>query len=148
MPRSSRRVNGERGTVWLLGPVAVLIVIFLGAIAVDGTALFMARRSLSDAAAEAANDAASAAFDADSFARTGVVTINQDRARQIVRESLALQHGQIPTGTSVGVIFEQTSDPARPVVVHVTLTATDSGVFLRHSTTISATASAAVVVSI
>lgn len=50
----------ERGSVLILMPVAVLVFIILGALAIDHTAAFMGERSLANASAAAANNAASA----------------------------------------------------------------------------------------
>lgn len=53
----------ERGSVLLLMPAGVLIVIILAAITVDFSHLYLERRELLSATSAAANDAASAAVD-------------------------------------------------------------------------------------
>jgi hypothetical protein len=55
----------------MLMPAAVLVVMVLGAIAVDSARLFLAQRELADAAAAAANDAVTAALSDDAFYRAG-----------------------------------------------------------------------------
>jgi uncharacterized membrane protein len=135
---SHAHVN-ERASAVILAPLAVVIVLFLGSISVDSTALFLTRRSLSDAAAAAANDAASAGFDADRFASTGEVALDAARAARVARASVNAQRGQLPPDVVVSV---QVRTVDGNPTVHVTLTATSSGVVLRRSTPITATASA------
>lgn len=48
----------ERGSVLMLFPAAILIVFVLGAIAVDASIAFLAKRELNDASAALANDLA------------------------------------------------------------------------------------------
>ena len=61
-PRTS-----ERGSVLILMPCAVLIVIILGAIAVDLAAVRLGQRDLQAAATDAANDAVTAGLDEWAF---------------------------------------------------------------------------------
>lgn len=55
----------------MLMPAAVLVMMVLGAIAVDSARLFLAQRELADAAAAAANDAVAASLSDDAFYRSG-----------------------------------------------------------------------------
>jgi Flp pilus assembly protein TadG len=138
------RRGDERASAVLLAPLAVVIVVFLGSISVDSTALFLTRRSLSDAAAAAANDAASAGFDADRYAETGEITIDGARAARVARASVAAHTGQLPADVTVAVhVHTVDGDPT----VRVTLTATAAGVVLRRGTLVTATASAHPVVA-
>ncbi|MCU1498014.1 MAG: hypothetical protein JWM47_1967 [Acidimicrobiales bacterium] len=73
----------------MLMPAAVLIFLILGAICVDFGSVYAAERELADAAAAAANDAATRAIDVDLFYATGDVRIRQDRAWDVVRQSVA-----------------------------------------------------------
>ena len=78
----------------MLMPVAVLIVLLLGAIAVDLSAVRLAHRDLLDLASGAANDAATDGLDPAEFRRTGTYEIDLDRAyaaldRTIQRRRLA-----------------------------------------------------------
>ena len=57
----------ERGSVLLLMPAGVLIVIILAAITVDLSHLYLERRELLSATSAAANDAASAAVDIEAI---------------------------------------------------------------------------------
>jgi Flp pilus assembly protein TadG len=55
----------------MLMPAAVLVMMVLGAIAVDSARLLLAQRELADAAAAAANDAAAASLSDAAFYRSG-----------------------------------------------------------------------------
>ena len=57
----------ERGSVLMLVPAGVLVLLMLGAIAVDSAVGFMAQRELSSLAAGVANDVAGAALSDPSF---------------------------------------------------------------------------------
>ena len=64
MPRELRR---QSGSVLMLFPAAVLVVLILGAIAVDASVAFLAKRELNDASAALANDLAIEALSNDAF---------------------------------------------------------------------------------
>jgi Flp pilus assembly protein TadG len=61
MTRVGRR--SERGSVLILVPAAVLVLLILGAISVDFSVAYLAKRQLQDTAATAVNDAAGAGLD-------------------------------------------------------------------------------------
>lgn len=86
MAETGRR--GERGTTLLLFPSAVLVLILLAAIAVDMSALHLARRELHRAAGHAADDAA-AMIDRATARRTGETRIDPAAAERVVRFELA-----------------------------------------------------------
>ena len=81
-------MGGQRGSVLILMPVAALVFVILGSLAVDATALFLAERELAGAAAAAANDAATRAIDLDLFYEAGCLSLDEDLAEEIVRRSL------------------------------------------------------------
>lgn len=58
-----RRLRGARGSVLLLMPVGVLIMLTLGAITIDLVIERVAQHDLIDAATDAANDAVAVGFD-------------------------------------------------------------------------------------
>ena len=91
----------ERGSVLILMPVAALIVVILGALAVDATVLFLAERELAGAAAAAANDAATRAIDLDVFYAEGRVTLDEGLAREVATASVAAK-GLARSGFPVG----------------------------------------------
>ena len=136
------RARGDRGSSLLLMPAAVLIVLVLGAIAVDLTVVRLAHRDLLDVAASAANDAAGAGLDPATFRRSGAYRIDRRRAEDAVARSLAAHH--LDDRVQATVILGPGPDE---VTVELT---TDVGyVFARslpgaaHSTTVHARASAA-----
>jgi Flp pilus assembly protein TadG len=76
-------VSAERGSILMLMPAGVLVLIILGAIAVDFTVVFLAQRELANAAAAAANDAATAGLSEAAFYDSGRLHVDPDRAREV-----------------------------------------------------------------
>lgn len=118
---------GERGSVLMLMPAAVLIVILLGSIAVDFAIAFLGEREALSLASAAANDAATAALDQEEFRATGAFTLDHGRARRVVEATLAASSSELHD-VAVEVTF--------PVVdgtegVRVTITGTVDYVFAR-----------------
>ena len=87
---ATHRLAGDRGSALMLMPAAVLIVLVLGAIAVDLSVVHLAHRDLVDVAASAANDAATDGLDPDTFHRTGRYELDQTRATAAVERSLTV----------------------------------------------------------
>ena len=83
---SDRR--NERGSSLILMPAAVLVLFVLAAIAVDQSLVFMRQRELAEAAQAAANDAAGAGLDVDSFYRGDRIEFDLDQARAAAKASL------------------------------------------------------------
>ncbi len=79
---------GDRGTVLMLMPAAVLIIIVLGAFAVDATLVFLGEREVSNLASGLANDIAAAALDDPAFYRQGTLRLNPTHAHRITNLSL------------------------------------------------------------
>jgi Flp pilus assembly protein TadG len=79
----------EGGSVLVLMPVAALIFVILGALALDATVVFLAERELAGAAAAAANDAVTRGIDEDEFYRSGCVVVLPGAAAEVVRTSVA-----------------------------------------------------------
>ena len=83
----------ERGSVLMLVPAAVLVLVILGAIAVDFSVAFLGQRELTNAAAAAANDAATAISE-QSFYRgggevaPGTIRVDEARARRVADQAL------------------------------------------------------------
>lgn len=81
----------------VLMPVAALVFIILGALALDATVLFLAERELAGAAAAAANDAAALAIDEEAFYADGTVVLDPAVAQVVAEASVASkqleQHG-------------------------------------------------------
>jgi len=72
----------------MLMPAAVLVMMLLGAIALDAAAIRMQARELRNAARSAANDALSAALDVDHLRETGEIRLDGGRARSIVDDAI------------------------------------------------------------
>jgi hypothetical protein len=72
----------------MLMPAAVLVLVVLASIAVDFSLAGMRARQLHNAAAAAANDAATAAISAEGL-RNGDTWVDADTARRVVARSLA-----------------------------------------------------------
>ena len=91
-PRPDRR-RTERGSVLLLFPAAVLVVVVLAAMAVDASIAFLGERELSAAVAAAANDAATRAIDERAFYDGGRVELDPGGVARVaearVRTSLS-----------------------------------------------------------
>jgi Flp pilus assembly protein TadG len=86
-----RRLTGTRGSVLILMPVAVLIVLLLGAIAVDLTVVHLRQQQAVDAAASAANDAVTLGLDESALRAGRGYRLDPERVRRAVDESLADQ---------------------------------------------------------
>jgi uncharacterized membrane protein len=74
----------------ILVPTLVLVLVVLAAIAVDSATVFLGQRQLGDAAAAAANDAASALAD-PSFYRSGLVALDPSVAQRVADASVTAQ---------------------------------------------------------
>lgn len=72
----------------MLMPAAVLVFIVLGALCVDFGGAYAAERDLANAAAAAANDAATTAIDLPHLYATGEVRLVYERAAETARRSL------------------------------------------------------------
>jgi Flp pilus assembly protein TadG len=73
----------------MLMPAAVLIFLVLGALCVDFGGAFLAQRELENAAAAAANDAATQAIDLPHLYASGEVRLSGDVARRVAERSVA-----------------------------------------------------------
>jgi len=84
-----RERGPDRGSFLALVPAAVLVLVILGAIAVDSAIAFLGQREVSNAAAAAANDAAGAALSDDAFYRSGLLVVDEARARSVAAHAVA-----------------------------------------------------------
>lgn len=69
----------ERGSVLLLFPAAVLVMLVMAAITVDAAVSFLGQRELANAVSAAANDAATLALDLDGHYASGVTALDSSR---------------------------------------------------------------------
>lgn len=73
----------------MLMPAAVLIVLLLGAIAVDSAIVYLGQRQAYNVAFDAANDAIGAGFDAGIARETGEIVYSPARVDAIAAEAVA-----------------------------------------------------------
>lgn len=93
----------EQGNTLILMPVAVLILIMLGAMALDGAIVFMADRELNDVASGLANDAA-VLIDEDAFYDDGTVRISQARVDALLAQVVPLVQDEPLSFTCTGAV--------------------------------------------
>ncbi len=86
MRRRSGRDQDDQGSVLMLVPAAVLVLVVLAAIAIDSAIVVLAQRDLTNRTAAAANDAAGFAVSEERFYRgtAGTVALDQRRAAAFV----------------------------------------------------------------
>jgi hypothetical protein len=94
-------LTAERGSVLMLMPAAVLIVVILGALAVDRAVIFGAQRDLVATAQAAANDGASAGVDVDALRDRGEVTIDRNQIDRAVSLAAARADGLVTSSWEV-----------------------------------------------
>ena len=73
----------ERGSVLMLLPAGILVVLLLGAIAFDLSVVFLRQRQASSLAVDVANDLATAALDEVAFRADGTYRIDHERAEAL-----------------------------------------------------------------
>ena len=93
----------ERGSVLMLMPAAVLVVLVLGSIAVDFSIAFLAERELVSAASAAANDAATYGLDEASLRDGGELVLDPARVREAAVRSLAARGNRLLDQATVDV---------------------------------------------
>lgn len=80
--------RSTRGSVLMLMPAAVLIVVMLGAVAVDSAVVYLRQRQAYNVAFDAANDAVGAGLDLHTARTTGQFVHDPDRVRQIAHQTV------------------------------------------------------------
>ena len=110
------RRRGQRGSALLLVPAGVLVLVVLGAVAVDSAVVLLAQRQLADVAAGAANDGAAAALDDAGFYRGGRLRVVESRAQAAATASF---RRTAPAGM-VGPVVQAEVVGADPPRVRVT----------------------------
>lgn len=138
------RLRGDRGSVLMLIPAAVLVVLLLGAIAVDSAVAYLGHRELQDFTASVADQAASAALDKSPFYGSGAVRIDEAAARQVAMDAWRARNGS--GGLTILVVDIAFGAGDRAVTVTATGTVHDVfGPVFRHPTvTVRARATATV----
>ena len=90
-PPVTRRA-GDCGSVLALVPAGFLVLLLLGALAVDSAVAYLGQQQLRDALTAAANDAAGAAIDNALFYSQGRVVVDSSEAQRVVCRSVEAQH--------------------------------------------------------
>jgi hypothetical protein len=94
--RPARRDRvADRGSVLLLVPTGVLVVVVLAAIAVDTGVALLGEREAAALAEGAANDAATAAVDEAAYRAGGEFRIDEARARRVVAGTMAATSSEL-----------------------------------------------------
>lgn len=88
MTRPAPIARTARGSVLMLMPAAVLIVLLLGAVAVDSAITYLGQRQAYNVAFDAANDAAGAGFDASTARSEGRIVYDPARVRALASETV------------------------------------------------------------
>ena len=81
-------LRDDRGQAMFLAPIALLIVLIMGAVTLEVASLHLQQRRLDDLADTLANDAATVGFDVTTFRTTGDITISVPLANQAIDETI------------------------------------------------------------
>lgn len=154
--RAASRLRSEAGNSLVLMPVAVLIVLGLGTLAVDTAVLFRAEGELHDLAAGLANDVVAAAVDVDAFyastsiGEPAVWQLDPDRVDEVIAVALAARVPADGADDGLAPVCTGTPQGADPPRVEVTCRGTARTLlrlarFGDRTVTIEATATATLV---
>lgn len=80
----NRSPRAERGSVMMLMPAGVLVLLILGSLALDRALVFGAQRDLVSVAQAAANDAVAAGVDPDELRGDGRVVLDPERVERAI----------------------------------------------------------------
>ena len=127
----------------MLVPAAVLVLVILAAIAVDSSVVMLGQRELANAAAAAANDAATVAIDVDRLRRDDCIEILDGRAYEVAVNAALLQSDAVeilPSDVEVTVEDLEVTVAMSGTVEHVFAKAIPGG---RRTSRVSASSTAA-----
>jgi hypothetical protein len=119
------KVKAERGSVLLLVPAGILVVVILGSIAVDFAIAFLGEREVADLASSAANDAVAAAVDTEHLRDTGEFRLDPDLVADVVAATLAASSTAVDLDPPIVEVTVVDGEPA----VRVELSGTVDYVF-------------------
>jgi len=131
--------ESERGSVLMLVPAAVLVLLVLGAIAVDSAVVFLAQRDLTNRTAAAANDIAGAATSDASFYGEGRVAVDAGVARRYIAAAFAPSlrpDGYVSWTPELRVLSDRTVEVSATAEVRYVFASAIPGA--RHTATVSA----------
>ena len=126
----------------MLVPAAVLVLVILAAIAVDSSVVLLGQRELANAAAAAANDAATVAIDVERLRREDCIEVLDDRAYEVAVAAALVQTDAVeilPSDVEVTVTDLQVSVAMSGTVEHLFAKAVPGG---RRTSRVSASATA------
>lgn len=112
-PPAARYRTRDRGSVLMLMPAAVLVIVILGGIAVDSAVVFSAQRELVNGAQAAANDAVAYGIDENAF-RSGhgyvydPARVEEAIARALSSRRITARHRWHRVGNRIVVELDQT----------------------------------------
>ena len=81
--------RADRGSVLMLMPAAILVVLVLAGICVDQSLAFLRQRQASSVAVDVANDLATAALDESAFREHGEYVLDEGAARELASSLVA-----------------------------------------------------------
>jgi hypothetical protein len=116
----SERRHGERGSVLLLMPASVLVLLVLGALAVDAALLLLGEREAADLSAAAANDAAVAGIDRDALYHCGTLTLDASQANLAVQRVVLARSSDAMNDVSAAITGVEVVDGLPRVTVTTT----------------------------
>lgn len=126
----------------MLVPAAVLVLVILAAIAVDSSVVLLGQRELANAAAAAANDAATVGIDVDRLRRDDCIEVLDERAYEVAVNAALLQSDAVeilPSDVEVTVSGLEVTVAMSGTVEHVFAKAVPGG---RRTSRVSATSTA------
>ena len=100
----------------MLMPAGVLIVLLLGALAVDSAIMFLGERELADLAAAAANDAATLSLREDVFYRCGRLELDPAQAERTARTVATARTSDAVELAGIGVSIDNQLSPPEVTV--------------------------------
>jgi len=86
--RPAAHHRSERGSALMLMPAAVLIMLLLGAIAIDSAIVYLGQRQAYNVAFDAANDAAGAGIDLHAARTRGEIVYDPDRVQALAAQAV------------------------------------------------------------
>lgn len=107
----SRR-RRDRGSVLLLMPAGILVVVVLASIAVDFAIAFLGEREVASLASSAANDAATSAVDQAHLRATGEFRLDPTRVEQVVAATIAAASTEVDLDPPVIELIDVDGEPA------------------------------------
>ncbi len=114
-----RTATGTRGSVLLLMPAGVLIVLLLGAVAVDSAAVYLSQRQAYNVAFDAANDAAGAGIDLGIARGSGEFVLDPTRVHDIAASTVAASGGEGMTLVEATIAGDEVVVTVEATVRHV-----------------------------